>query len=322
MSGDPEIRAERGERPEAPRGGAAGVLLLLAGLVIAGVIVAWVWRSQRPVEQAPAVPAPEPPASAAAAAPEPSASAVKHPLAETPEQPLRSDEVPTALNDLVGAKAVASFLQTDGFARRVAATIDSLGRTHSPSAAWPVFPTAGRFTVEERPDGPVIAADNASRYTPFVLLVGTLDVERTVRLYRRMYPLLQQAYRELGFGDRYLNDRLIEVIDLLLATPEPEASPRLQLTEVKGPVPSVRPWVRYQFADPELERLAAGQKILVRVGPVNERRLKAKLAELRAQVLAGSAGANPGAAAAPAATGAASAASGASAPASGPGTPR
>jgi hypothetical protein len=46
--------------------------------------------------------------------------------------------------------------------------------------------------------------------------------------------------------------------------------------------------VRYRFADPELEQLAAGQKILIRMGTVNERRLKAKLAELREAIAGGS----------------------------------
>ena len=317
MNPEPEIRTERGERPLAPRENAAGMLLLaLAALLIGGVLVAWLWRSQQHEPAEPTVAAPAQPASA----PEPAASAapagvVKFPLSEPADQPLRSEEIPTALNDLLGAKAVTSFLQTDGFARRLVATLDSLGRDHSPTAAWPLRPTGGRFTVEERPDGPVIAAENASRYTPFVLLVETLDVQKAAKLYRRMYPLLQQAYRDLGFGDRYLNDRVVQVIDLLLATPEPAEAPRLQLTEVKGPIPSTRPWVRYQFADPELEQLAAGQKILVRMGGVNERRLKAKLAEVREQIVT----ARPTAAAeAPAlapASGAASAAGPASAPA-------
>jgi hypothetical protein len=39
--------------------------------------------------------------------------------------------------------------------------------------------------------------------------------------------------------------------------------------------------VRYQFVDPSLESLSAGQKILVRVGPANERILKRKLSEVR-----------------------------------------
>ncbi|MEJ8837230.1 DUF3014 domain-containing protein [Ramlibacter sp. AN1133] len=314
MKPEPELRTEPAERPARPPESAAGILLLLAGLVIAGVVVAWIWRSQRPEPRESPVPAavtaaPAAPASAPAA---PAVPTVRYPLPQAGELPLASEDIPAALADLLGAKAVTAFLQTDGFARRAVATIDSLGREHSPVAAWPVLPTGGRFTVEERPDGPVIAADNASRYTPFVLLVGTLDVERAAKMYRRMYPLLQQAYRELGFGDRYFNDRVIEVIDLLLATPEPAEAPRLQLTQVKGPIPSTRPWVRYEFADPGLQGLAAGQKILVRVGPVNERRLKAKLAELRERIVSGG---TPAAAVAPAAP---AASAPASAPASTP----
>jgi hypothetical protein len=280
------IRPERGERPLGPRESTSlGLLLVVAVLVIVGA-VAWWWHAQPAAPGAPAAPrlTQAPPVQA----PAPSTPLpIHYPLAEAPEQPLAAGNVDAALAGLLGVKAVTTFLVTDGFARRLVATIDNLGRDSAPVAAWPVQPTGGRFTVDERPDGPVIAADNASRYTPFVLMMGSVDAKKAVDLYRRMYPLLQQAYRELGFGDRYLNDRVVQVIDLLLATPEPAQAARLQLTEVKGPVPSTRPWVRYQFADPELEQLAAGQKILVRVGLENERRLKAKLAEVRAQIVSG-----------------------------------
>jgi hypothetical protein len=100
-----------------------------------------------------------------------------------------------------------------------------------------------------------------------------------------MYPPLQRAYEELGYPRGYFNDRLLAVIDLLLATPQAPEPLRLQLTEVKGPVPSLRPWVRYQFADPALESLSAGQKILLRVGAVNQRRLRAKLQEVREEIV-------------------------------------
>jgi len=75
------------------------------------------------------------------------------------------------------------------------------------------------------------------------------------------------------------------VIDVLLATPDVEYPVKLQLTEVKGPITPLRPWVRYEFVDPDLESLSAGQKILVRVGAVNQRRLKAKLAEFRQELV-------------------------------------
>ena len=37
----------------------------------------------------------------------------------------------------------------------------------------------------------------------------------------------------------------------------------------------------YRFSDPALEGLSSGQKILLRVGRDNEKRLKLKLAEIR-----------------------------------------
>ena len=47
-----------------------------------------------------------------------------------------------------------------------------------------------------------------------------------------------------------------------------------------------RPWVLYEYDDPALQPLSAGQKILVRMGTANERRVKAKLTELRRLVTA------------------------------------
>ena len=136
--------------------------------------------------------------------------------------------------------------------------------------------------------GQVISPDNAARYAPLVRFVELLDTGAAVTLYARIYPLFQQAYEELGFPGRYFNDRLIAVIDHLLLAPDPEAMPKIVLTEVKGDLPSSRPWVRYEFADPELQALSSGQKLLVRIGAVNERRLKSKLREFRLQIATGS----------------------------------
>jgi hypothetical protein len=69
---------------------------------------------------------------------------------------------------------------------------------------------------------------------------------------------------------RYFNDRVFEVIDHLLSTPD-----------VTGPIALTQPKVLYEFADPQLQELSAGQKILVRMGPDNEARVKAKLREIR-----------------------------------------
>jgi hypothetical protein len=60
------------------------------------------------------------------------------------------------------------------------------------------------------------------------------------------------------------------VIDELLATPGLSEPARL-----------VKPEAYYLYADKELESLTAGQKALIRMGPDNAARVKAKLVEIR-----------------------------------------
>ncbi len=103
-------------------------------------------------------------------------------------------------------------------------------------------------------------------------------------MYRRYYPLFQRAYQELGYPNAYFNDRVVAVIDQLLATPEPGTPPTLRLTEVKGEVASTQPWTRYEFTDPALQALPAGSKMLLRMGPQHASKLKAQLRSLRAEI--------------------------------------
>ena len=195
-------------------------------------------------------------------------------------------DLQTALVDLFGLRTVESMFRLDDFPRRLAATIDNLGRSHASATLWPVNPASGRFTVEERDGTTFIGADNGLRYTPYVLLLETVDLRQAVGIYARIYPSLQQAYEDLGYPKGYLNDRLVEVIDLLLATPDIDAPVPVRLPPIEGPVKPQRPWLLYEFVDPNLQSLASGQKTLLRMGSVNERRIKARLAEIRRLVTA------------------------------------
>jgi hypothetical protein len=191
--------------------------------------------------------------------------------------------LPEALERLLGRRAVLGMLQVQDFPRRLVATVDNLGREAAPAQAWPVNPTAGRFLVREEAGRLVIDADNGLRYAPFVQLVESVDMRDAVALYLRWYPELQQAYESIGFPGRHFNTRLVEVVDLLLATPQPAGPIEVVLPAIRGPQPP-RPWVLYEFADPSLRGLSAGQQWLLRMGPVNQRRLQARLAEFRALI--------------------------------------
>jgi hypothetical protein len=267
---------------------AAVAALLLTALGLGGLYW-WQTRARAPqlVTQAPA----EPAASAAEPASAPaSVPAIRHPVDESlaasapaPQGGDAQSQWRHALVELVGQSAVLRFVQTDDFSRRFVATVDSLARPHAAPRLWPVNPTPGRFNISGQGELRSIAPENAGRYAPMVNWLGSIDARRAAALYARMYPQLQQAYEELGYPGRYFNDRVVEVIDHLLATPEPApGAPLVQLIDVKGTVPSTQPWLRYEFADPSMQSLSSGQRILLRVGSAHRQVLKAKLTELRA----------------------------------------
>jgi hypothetical protein len=256
----------------------AGVALLV------GAALWWNERAAAPVPAPVAAPA-------APLANEPAPAAAPVELAPpAPSSPVTAAEIPGALSELLGRGA--ALVLPDGFARRFVATVDNLGREHAPAVAWPVAPVPGHFTVAEAGDASVPDAANEQRYAPYVRAAESVDAAKLAAFYRRAYPLLQSAYRELGYPKGEFHTRLVAVIDQLLATPQPAQTPAVHLVDVKGEVPSLRPWVRYEFVDPQLQSLSAGQKILLRVGPDNERRLKAKLAQWRAALVARDAAAN------------------------------
>jgi hypothetical protein len=288
---------------------------LIIGLVVVGLGTgAFLWWQQSQsvppepppppprVVVKPVTPAPAPVAPAAAPAPAPQAAPpapppIRHPIEEIQAparkpapQPLpalgESDKLlKESLIELLTRKAVLTFLNVDDFVRRSVTTVDNLARGHAAARLWPVVPTPERFLVDERPDGIFMADANSARYTPFVRFATSINTAKAAALYARLYPLFQQAYEELGYPGKYFNDRLVEVIDQLLQTPEMTQPVRLTLTKVQGPIESSQPWLRYEFEDPALEALPAGQKILIRMGRDNELLLKAKLKELRERIV-------------------------------------
>lgn len=276
--------------------------LALIGVVLAVLIGVGTWflwpkapdtppaAEPAPMAQAPApAPPPEPPAVEAPAVANPIEEApvtASAPAASLPKLDQSDDLTTRALRAMFGRDPLLTWLQTDGFVRRVVATVDNLGRAHAPPRLWPVNPIAGRFSVSGSGDESRISTENARRYDDFLRFVQTVDPARIAALYKGMYPLYQEAYEELGYPGKHFNDRVVEVIDLLLATPTPPEPPRVMLTEVKGPVPSERPWVRYEYSDTTLEARPSGQKIMMRLDPAQQQLVRSKLIALRAQIAA------------------------------------
>lgn len=256
-------------------------------LVVAAIgIIAWLGAFYFRYWLEPATKSAEPPAplaqpAAPVATPEP---AIRHPLgmpaASAPGLP-SLDNSDTMMRDslagLIGAQAFADLVVPYQLVRRIVATVDNLPRRTAPTRAMPLNPVPGAFTaLGDNAEGSIDEA-NYARYAPYVRVIEAIDAPALVNAYVRTYSLFQRAYEQLGYPGKYFNDRLIEAIDDLLAAPDMETPPKL-----------IRPRVLYEFADPDLETRSAGQKILLRMGAANAALVKAKLFEIRREILAAS----------------------------------
>ena len=213
--------------------------------------------------------------------PAPAEPAVRHPLPSAQMDqalpPLDESARPlqTALEELVGKQPVEQYLVPDDLIRHIVVTIDNLPNEKVAERLRPLKPMPGAFAVGGTEDARLLDPSNYKRYAPLVQLLRTTDTQRLVAVYTRYYPLFQQAYENLGHPPQYFNDRLVEVIDHLLAAPD-----------VAGPIALTQPGVQYEFADAALESRSAGQKVLIRMGRENAGVVKDKLRELRQQLIA------------------------------------
>ncbi|MBE0576163.1 MAG: DUF3014 domain-containing protein [Desulfuromonadales bacterium] len=253
------------------------------GYIAIGAIIAIAyWMFYRPEPLPPGHIAVPPPVSGPQAEP-----AIQHPITTDPgelkaaepaidlEQPLptlKQSDTPMAeiLARLFADQKLDRFFILEHFIERFVAMVDNLSNPQLPTASRPVKQTPGRFLASGERGNLTIDLANYKRYTPLVKMLAALDTQQVIAVYKHFYPLFQEAYAKLGYPDAYFNDRLVEVIDHLLTTPP-----------VLGPVYLVQPKALYLYADPALEELSAGRKILLRCGPENAAQIKAMLHKYR-----------------------------------------
>ncbi len=247
---------------------------VLAGALFGGYLLLHKGSEPPPNLPPPAIAAPAP-------APAPAEAGPRNPIDESGSDHTTTldhsdDAVLDALKNLAGWKsAMLQLILPENIIRHVVATVDALPREKLPLNAIPTKPVEGLFRTAAKSGTSYIAQANERRYAPYVGALTSIDTAQLANAYRRLYPLFQQAYRELGYPKSYFNDRLVDVIDDLLEAPEPAKAPAV-----------IAPKAMFQYVDADLEALPAGQKILVRVGAANEKSIKDFLRAFRAQIAA------------------------------------
>lgn len=202
-----------------------------------------------------------------------------------PEPPLPdlADSDATALEtlaNLFGNDFVQQRIKPEFVIPRTVSVINSLDGEAPSLKTFPVQTLDTEPLTEETGDGEALlwTEANTARYEGLVAAIESVPPTEAATRYRRHYPLFQQAWEELGETEPYFNDRLIDAIDHLLATPEVELP--FEVTPYED---------RLHFADESLQEQSWGRKMLLRMGPDQAAAIKRWLRDFR-QELASSPG--------------------------------
>ncbi|MDO7672233.1 MAG: DUF3014 domain-containing protein, partial [OM182 bacterium] len=141
------------------------------------------------------------------------------------------------ISELSSGASLLSYLVDEQLVRRAVVLVENISRGQYPQTALPYKPIVEEMQVSSD-DGRLFTMETASysRFDAAVAAFVALDTEQTVRLYRLLSPLLQQAYAEIGFRDAEFEQALIKAIDAVLSAPE-----------IEGPFQLVKPSVMYLY---------------------------------------------------------------------------
>ncbi len=257
---EPTVESESSDLPRWP--------YWVGALVLVAVIVAVVMLRNRTDEVAEA---PAPTASAAAEEAPPPAESAPLEIGELPEL----DDSDAWLRGLVGQLSahpeLAEWMVTDEMIRRFVAIVDNLAEGKSPRSHVTFMAPEERFKVEQKGGRYFVDPASYQRYDTVVEVVTSIDSQGAAQLYSALLPLFREAYRDLGYPGQSFDDAMQQAVERLLETPI-----------VGGEIEVVPKVSSFQLADPELEKLPAASKNLLRFGPQNLRQLQAKTREISA----------------------------------------
>lgn len=163
---------------------------------------------------------------------------------------------------------LARLLATDALVRGAVLAVEQIGEGRTPALPLGVLRPSSRLAIVGAESGAVDTRtyarwDAASRALVSVAPAGA------AQLYVNVKPLFDAAYADLGHPGGDFDESISRAIAVLLATPEPAATPEL-----------LRRPAYFEHSDATLRALRPVQKQVLLTGPDNQRLLMAWLRQL------------------------------------------
>jgi hypothetical protein len=168
-----------------------------------------------------------------------------------------------------GMKIAPMILKKD-IARQFVVFVDNLAQGNMVRKASPLKGPDTKFTVSEITNKIYLNPDSYHRYDLYANFIEELSDKDLISTYNELKPLFAEAFTELGYSNIDFDTRMQQVFSMVADAPIIEDP--IELSSIS---------VNYKYVDPNLEALPNAQKLLIRMGPENARKIKAAVKKLQ-----------------------------------------
>ena len=179
----------------------------------------------------------------------------------------------TKVVELIPNKALTDLVVEQDLISNFVVFVDNASRGELVSQFSPLHAPKDKFTAQQV-EGDLLSfelsSSDFSRYDNYAELLVSLPLEKSLEIYKELTPAIDEAHMELGYEAGTFDRKLKRALDFLIDAPVLSDEAKL-----------VAPSAMYQFADAELEGLMSIQKLLLRMGPENQQKVRAKLIEFK-----------------------------------------
>lgn len=128
----------------------------------------------------------------------------------------------------------------------------------------------GKIVVKMDSKGLYLAKQSYSRFNPLANAIEAIDVQTGLDLYIVFKPLFEKVYKEFSYPAQYRLD------DIFMKA----AANVIEAPIVTNRIALVKHTISYKYADKKLESLNDVEKLMIRMGPENTKKIQAKLRKL------------------------------------------
>ena len=177
------------------------------------------------------------------------------------------------LHNISNGMNILPYFNENNLIRRFVSFVDSLANNTLATSTNPTKLSMAKFNIKSMNNQLFLDTDNYRRYDILADFIADMDQKNFLVAYQQAQPLLEEAFTELGYKDIKFTDRLEQTFQEILMAPV-----------IKKPIVLIKDNQRYKFADTNLEKLSATQKLMIRMGPNNTVKIQNRVREIITQI--------------------------------------